>query len=184
MMTIACLGWGSLIWCQKALPVAGAWQADGPVMPIEFVRESNDKRVTLVIAPGAPPVQTLWSALDVETLAEAKAALATREGIATANIKHSIGAWSADVEARAIAGIGEWAEGKGFAHVVWTALKPKIGTEYRTPTVAEVLAHLTGLSGTDRDRAEEYVRMAPRQIATPYRAAIEEALGWMPQGLI
>ena len=74
-------GWGSLIWCQKTLPVSGAWQADGPVLPIEFARKSNDKRITLVITPDAPPVTILWAALAVETLAEAKAALAAREGI-------------------------------------------------------------------------------------------------------
>ncbi|RVA06538.1 hypothetical protein EN938_05865 [Mesorhizobium sp. M7A.F.Ca.US.001.02.1.1] len=180
-MAIACLGWGSLIWCQKALPVIGGWQTDGPLMPIEFTRQSNDKRITLVITPDAPPLRTLWVALSVKTLAEAKAVLAAREGISDANIKHSLGAWSAG--GGSPHGIGDWAAGKGLAHVVWTALKPKMGTEYRTPSIAEVLAHLTGLSGHDRDRAEEYVRMTPRQITTPYRAAIEQALGWTPQGL-
>lgn len=129
-------------------------------------------------------MRTLWAALAVETLAEVKAALAAREGITAANIKRSIGAWSAGAEGGSPHGIGEWAAGKGFAHVVWTALKPKIGTEYRMPSVAEVLAHLGALTGHDRGRAEEYVRMAPRQIATPHRAAIEETLGWTPQGLV
>lgn len=183
-MIIACVGWGSLTWCQKALPVSGVWHADGPVLPIEFARESNDKRLTLVITPDAPRVRTLWAALAVETLAGANAALAAREGITAANIKRGIGAWSAGADDGSSHGIGEWAAGKGFAHVVWTALKPKIGTEYRTPSIAEVLAHLGALTGHDRDRAEEYVRMAPRQITTPYRAAIEEALGWTPQGLV
>lgn len=181
-MTIACLGWGSLIWCQRALPVSDAWQADGPALPLEFARESNDKRITLVITPGAPETTTLWAALAVETLDEAKVALAAREGISGDNIKRSIGEWRH--EGGAADAIGQWATNKGFAHVVWTALKPKIGTEYRTPSVSEVLAHLSRLKGAERDRAEEYIRMAPRQIATPYRAAIEEALGWTPQGLV
>lgn len=181
-MTVACLGWGSLIWCQKALPVSGAWQADGPVLPLEFARESNDKRITLVITPGAPAVTTLWAALAVDTLGEAKAALAAREGISEPNIKNGIGAWSADGGVADV--IGQWAAGKGFAHVVWTALRPKIGKEYKTPSVAEVLKHLAALSGHERDRAEEYVRMAPRQIATPYRAVIERSMGWSPLGVV
>ena len=180
-MAIGCLGWGSLIWCQKALPIGGSWQVDGPALPLEFARESNDKRITLVITPGVPASTSLWAALAVETLDEAKAALAAREGISDTNISRGIGTWS---DGAATDAIGQWARAKGFAHVVWTGLKPKIAGEYRTPTAAEVLAHLKGLSGSDRDRAEEYVRMAPRQIGTPYRAAIEAALGWTPQGLV
>ena len=40
--------------------------------------------------------------------------------------------------------------------------------------------HLAGLVGDVRDRAEEYVRRAPAEIATPYRAEIERQLEWMP----
>lgn len=183
-MAIACLGWGSLIWCQKALPVSGAWQPDGPVLPLELARESKDQRITLVITPGAPAIATLWALLAVETLDEAKAALAAREGISAANLARSVGAWSNGGADGVADTIGQWAASKGFAHVVWTALKPKIAGEYRIPSAAAVLAHLSALSGSDRDLAEEYVRMAPRQIATPYRAAIENALGWTPQGLV
>ena len=67
---------------------------------------------------------------------------------------------------------------------MWTALKPKIGEEYRVATLGEVIGHLSGLEGTERDVAEEYIRLAPRQIVTPYRTAIEEALGWTASGLI
>lgn len=182
IVTIVCLGWGSLIWRQDTLPVRGEWQPDGPVLPLEFARELNDKRITLVITPGAPMITALWAELDVKTLHEAKTALAAREGISEANIRRSIGAWSADAGSNDA--IGHWATGQGFAHVVWTALKPKVGSEYRTPSAAEVLGHLASLAGEDRGRAEEYVRMAPRQIATPYRASIEQRLGWTPRGLI
>lgn len=182
-MSIVCLGWGSLIWCQKGLPVAAPWQADGPALPIEFARESKDKRITLVITKGAAPVHTLWATLDVATLAAAQAALAVREGIRE-NAARSIGVWSNGGATAAPHGIGEWATAKGFAHVVWTALRPKIGGVFRMPSVAEVLRHLAELEGLDRERAEDYVRMTPRQIITPYRTAIEEALGWTPRGLI
>jgi hypothetical protein len=183
---IVCLGWGSLIWSQKTLPVTGAWQPDGPDLQVELARESRDKPITLVICDGVPAVRTLWAVLDVETLEAAKQVLATREGVKLANIKYSIGWWSptAASEHPGAAAIGQWAAGRDIRGVVWTALKPKMGEEYRTPTQEEVVQHLSGLQGTERDVAEEYIRLAPRQIMTPYRTAIEDALGWRPSGLI
>lgn len=179
---IVCLGWGSLIWCQKALPVAGAWQPDGPALPIEFARESKDKRITLVVCQGTPAVTTLWARLDVETLDAARAALQTREGCQPG----AIGWWSPDgVSQHAGAtAVGRWATDRNFAGVVWTALQPKFGAAYRTPTLDEVIGHLARLEGGERDTAEEYVRLAPRQVETPYRTAIEGAMGWTPSGLI
>jgi hypothetical protein len=185
-LLIVCLGWGSLIWCKKALPVAGAWQADGPDLPVEFARESSDKRITLVICDGVPSARTLWAGLDVQTLDAAKQALAAREGVKPSNIKYSIGWWcpAGASEHSCAAVVGRWASERNLEGVVWTALKPKFGNESRFPTQPEVIQHLSGLQGTERDVAEEYVRLAPRQIVTPYRSAIENALGWTASGLI
>jgi hypothetical protein len=131
-------------------------------------------------------VRTLWAALDVPSLEAAKQALAAREGISAANIRHSIGWWSpAGVSAHPGApDITGWARERDIGGVVWTALKPKIADEYRVPTQEEVLSRLRALQGAERDVAEEYIRLAPRQIVTPYRTAIEDALGWTPSGLI
>ena len=74
--------------------------------------------------------------------------------------------------------INQWAKGRDLKGVVWTALKPKIGDEYRVPTSPEVIAHLGRLQGGERAAAEEYIRLAPGQIVTPYRRVIEQALGW------
>lgn len=182
MSEIVCIGWGSLIWCQKALPVAGAWQADGPALPVEFARESKCHHITLVICEGAPAVTALWARLDVTGLDAAKDALQKREGCQP----RAIGWWSPDGASQhpGAAIIGEWAGPRNFAGVVWTALQPKFGPAYRTPTQEEVVAHLRQLQDCERDTAEEYVRLAPRQIITPYRAAIEGELGWTPTGLI
>ena len=105
------LGWGSLIWCQKTLPVAGAWQTDGPDLPVEFAREFRDKRITLVICDGVPASRTLWAILDVRTLDAARQALAAREGVKPANTKYSIGWWSPTgaSEHLGTAAIGQWA---------------------------------------------------------------------------
>ena len=183
-MNFVCLGWGSLIWCQKTLPVLGEWSLDGPELPLEFARESQDKRITLVICEGAPVVRTLWAKINVANLDEAKQVLAIRERISGDNIKHSIGFLSPDGRSTSLAveAVADWTVGRAVDGVVWTALKPKLGTSYRTPQVDEVIDHLRGLTGAQRDMAEEYVRLAPRQIATPYRRAIEEALGWSPIG--
>lgn len=183
---IICLGWGSLIWRPKTLPVAGGWQADGPDLPVEFARESRDKRITLAICDSIPAVKTLWTALNVETLDTAIQTLATREGVKATNIKHSIGWWNptGDSKHPGATTIGQWARGRDMEGVVWTALKPKMGNEYRTPTQGEVVRHLSGLQGAERDAAEEYIRLAPRQIVTPYRTAIQDALGWTASGLI
>lgn len=185
-MKFACLGWGSLIWCPKALPVKGQWLRDGPKLPIEFAQESRDKRITLVICRDVPVVTTLWAHLDVESLDEAKEALATREGIANGNIKHSIGSWlSTDVSSDPHASlVAEWSIKRSIDGLVWTALKPRFGRLQRMPRLEEVIEHLGRLGGIERVAAEEYVRLAPRQITTPYRSAIQEKLGWNPTGLI
>lgn len=182
MEEVVCLGWGSLIWSQKVLPVVGPWQEDGPALPLEFARESRDKRITLVVCESAPAVTTLWARLSVSSLDEAKTVLAAREGSAIA----SIGWWSQAGTSRhpGAANIGRWAAARGFAGVVWTALRPKFDQRYQTPTPEEVVRHLGGLKGSARQAAEEYVRFAPRQIVTPYRTAIEGALGWTATGLV
>jgi hypothetical protein len=48
-MNIAILGWGSLVWDQRVLPTESEWNSEGPRLPIEFSRVSQDGRLTLVI---------------------------------------------------------------------------------------------------------------------------------------
>lgn len=176
-MTIACLGWGSLVWDPRELPIRRQWFEDGPLLPIEFLRQSSDNRVTLVLAPDVPLVRSLWAIMDSSDLATAREQLRKREGTLTKHPEH-IASWSqGDIDPPLFA-LTEWAAAHGVGSVIWTALPPKFGGVERTPTLAEVIAHLRSLRGTERDNAERYIRHAPAQIDTPIRRAIEAELGW------
>jgi hypothetical protein len=76
-MKIACLGWGSLIWDPRSLPIQREWFKDGSFAPVEFTRQSTDGRMTLVIDPTASPVRLLWAHMLTTDLQPAREALET-----------------------------------------------------------------------------------------------------------
>src|SRR5690554_8147720 len=80
-MKIAILGWGSLIWQPKELNYNKefGWKNDGPYLPIEFARISNNGRLTLVITPNGTEVQTLYTLSNYKTIEEAILDLAVRK---------------------------------------------------------------------------------------------------------
>lgn len=180
---IACLGWGSLVWDARNLPIQRQWYMDGPLVRVEFLRQSQDNRITLVLHESAEPVRSLWALMTVKTLEEAKKALADREGIPGKNIKTHIGCWSVNnPNPKYITEIRAWAVARGLEHVVWTALPPKFnGQNNVCPSPKEVLTHLSSLTGTERDNAEKYIRYAPAQIDTTLRRSIEAQFGWCSQ---
>lgn len=175
-----CLSWlGSLIWDPKELPIQRQWFDDGPFIKVEFARQSNDDRITLVIEETATPVRTLWAVMDTNNLQDAREALRQREGKPiSAHIAH----WKTGENTPAtIPQLAEWTQAHGIDAVIWTALPPKFAaTDNRTPQIDEVLSHLRSLEGAKRDNAERYIRLAPRQIDTAYRRRIEAELGWTP----
>lgn len=180
---IACLGWGSLTWRPEKLPLEGDWHQDGPLLPVEFARQSTGGRITLVLTPGAPELRVLWARFAVTTLDEAIAALAEREGVKEKNIRYSIGYWSPNRAStfEFPSSIGEWAQAKDLNAVVWTALRPYFQDEWITPTREQIVSHLKGLTGEAADSAREYIERAPDQIQTPIRAAVEKELKWQPR---
>lgn len=180
MTNIACLGWGSLIWDSQDLPVRRYWFDDGPLIPLEFVRQSKGERITLVIAPTSRPVRSLWALMDSDNLKAAREQLRLREGPTRTEY---IGHWSRGNRSPAsIPELREWALARNIDAVVWTALPPKFKDEdHRQPSVEDVLGHLRGLSGIQREEAEKYIRRAPRQIDTAYRRRIEAELQWLPK---
>ena len=174
---IVCLGWGSLIWRPGDLPV-GDWRDDGPPVSVEFVRESEDGRLTLVLDPNAVSVTSLWAPMTVTDLSTAVMELAARERTG----RSKIATWSAGTEdPEKLPGLREWATGREIHYVIWTALEPKFrGTKDERPNLDQALAHLRNLTDRKRVKAEQYVRRAPRQIRTTYRERFEQSLGWTP----
>ncbi len=180
---IACLGWGSLIWDPRDLPLAKPWLTDGPALPLEFARKSQDGRMTLVVCPEGTACTVLWATLKTADIDEARKMLADREGLPT---NTNAAYWTPKGTSKHLgaAEIGEWAKKLGLPGVVWTGLPPKSPITERNgdfPTVDTVLQHLNGLSSDARLKAEEYVRRAPKQIQTGYRDVLAETLNWTPE---
>jgi hypothetical protein len=178
-MTIACLGWGSLIWNIGALPIQREWFKDGPFAPVEFSRQSSDGRMTLIIDPNASPVRLLWAHMLSVDLASAKRALRDREGITAKEWESTIGSWQRGEPAPAsIPELARWADAHGLDAAIWTALEPKFDNRDVSPSADQVIQYLRKLTGTARDSAKQYIERAPRQIDTEYRRRIEADLGW------
>ena len=178
---IACLGWGSLIWDPRELPV-GEWQPAGPAVNVEFVRQSSGDRLTLALHGEADAVTSLWARMTVDRLDAAVEALAAREKI-TGSVDKNIGRWRTGApDPPNIANLGTWAEEQGIDSVIWTALGPKFQhTDGRprtaAPTVHDAVAYLRRLSNDGRAaNAHEYVRRAP--VDTAYRQRIVCSLRW------
>ncbi len=183
---IACIGWGSLVWRPESLPLRCGWCEGGPALPIEFARQSENRRITLVICPGRSRVPTRWSILDVTDIQSAIHALALREwDRALRNprwIEENIGSWEHATGAghgMEVDAIAAWASARGFAGAVWTSLPCKFNdVNGAMPSEDEVIESLRALEGKERDLAEEYVRKAPSEVVTPYRRRIARELGW------
>jgi hypothetical protein len=178
---IACLGWGSLIWDPRNLPLQGPWRTDGPAIRAEYLRRSSRNRVTLVLHETGPQLTSLWNIMPVLNWEIAKQHLAVREGVE--NQPQRIAHWApGEPQANAIQGLQQWAEEKQVTHVLWTALPPRWHrVDGMVPSEAEVMGFWAGLTPETRLAAEEYVRRTPAQIVTPFRTRAEQQLGWTPR---
>lgn len=183
---IAVLGWGSLIWAPRGLPLApGEWTRGGPRLPIEFCRISTDGRLTLVVDErhGAP-VETLHRRSARTRLDRAVEDLARREVAAEKHI-----GWVDLSEGRSSARafpeqlsvhdrVAAWCRRAGYRAAVWTALpetfEARRGAAF---SPARGVKYLSGLAGAARKRALEYVVRAPPTTRTPLRELAGMRLG-------
>lgn len=192
-MKIACLGWGSLIWDPRDLKIQREWFHDGPILPIEFTRRSNDDRITLVIDDNenedTQAVRVLWALVSTRDDNEARESLRKREfsksNIDNFDFDKKIPILKKD---ESISGdktkskIQDWLVSKDIDAAIWTGLTwNKKHFDGKRPNKEEVVDYLKSLKGGERNHAEEYIRNAPPQIDTIYRRAIEKELGWTPK---
>lgn len=180
-MKIACLGWGSLIWRPEGLLIQRQWFLDGPMLPIEFARQSNDGRLTLVIKKDAMLVRTLWANMATTDIELAKTSLQIREGISDNRREQ----WIASVTAKEKTTdsikqlIQNWAINLDIDAVIWTNLPPKFNdTVDVSPTLIQATQYLCTLDINSRNNAANYIRRAPKQIDTEYRREFEKLWGW------
>jgi hypothetical protein len=183
---IALLGWGSLVWNPKNLAVRPHWDVDGPWVRAEFLRQSNNGRLTLVLSESAEPVRSLWTTFSRDDLADAREELRRREGIPQRNFDLHVGSWSRGSPPPAsILDLEKWTAEREIDAVVWTALPPKFsGEDGCSPSVDQATSYLAGLTTPVRELAEEYIRRAPQQIDTPsHRGGSGMVLfGWLGAG--
>jgi hypothetical protein len=64
---------------------------DGPILPIDYHRQSNDGRLTLVISTEATPTRALWTLITTKDVQAAKISLLLREGIPEKHLDSHIG---------------------------------------------------------------------------------------------
>jgi hypothetical protein len=178
-MKIAILGWGSLVWDPRALPLAGPWLQGGPYLPIEFTRISTDGRLTLVIdyINGAG-ITVRFATSARRELDDAVEDLRQREGPTR---RENIGSVTAQSDPTTVAHdragqIAAWCRAAGFDAAVWTALGSNFREKRGTPfTVGAAMKYLAQLGGEQRRLAFEYVNRAPAEVDTPLRRAFAAA---------
>jgi len=176
-MKIGVIGWGSLIWNPMEVNFAlTSWNNDGPNLPIEFARRSQDGRVTLVIYKpyiDEPEkwVKTYWNIMSVESIEEAIETLRRRERTIKRYIAHLLPDSKNTIGDKIKKEIKKWLQDKELDGVIWTDLPPNISLE-------KVIPYLQSLQGNTLKKAKEYVEKTPKQILTPLRKRMEKILGW------
>jgi len=186
-LNIAVVGWGSLIWCPGNLRVRTRWRSDGPLLPIEFARISQDDRLTLVIHPDAPDQPTYWALSEFTTLKDARDNLKSREKSKTSDIHHVLrdGTASAEASPGVVERITQWIEQHADVEaVIWTGLpsnwSEKRGCPFSPEDAVNFLLALEAARDRAKaayDRAREYVTNTPPVVDTVVRKAMR-ARGW------
>jgi hypothetical protein len=181
-MKIAILGWGSLVWDSRKLPISSDWHLDGPQLPIEFSRISKDSRLTLVVdVENGVDVPTRFAESKRVGLPDAVADLRDREGTVIRHIGYTDKTGqSASFHQQTSHEVAQqkilpWLSRSSFDAVVWTGLpsnyKEQMAHDF---TVAHAATYLKNLPLSPQSNALEYIRKAPREVETPLRKHLLE----------
>jgi hypothetical protein len=174
-----------LIWDPRQLPVRSSWQPDGPELPIELARVSDDGRLTLVLREGVADVQTLWAVLSDRELEATRQQLAQRERTVPAligSLDRSGGGCLDSIpgaDPSVLARLASWLSDRQLDALIWTGLPSNFEERTGRPlSVDAAVRYLEQLPDDVRRVAEQYVRRAPRQVRTHIRQGLERDLGW------
>ena len=181
IMKIACLGWGSLIWKPESLLIESNWFEDGPFLPLEYTRQSNDGRLTLVICENSKLIRTLWVLMATEELEIAKKSLQIREGVGNKSAEKYISSITIDEKLTdpLKLELQVWAKSLNIDAVIWTSLPPKFGgKDGKILTADEAIEYLKSCDVNTFALAQEYIRKTPKQVDTDYRRKFEIEFGW------
>jgi len=182
-MKIAILGWGSLLWDQRAefYKQHEDWQFDGPSLKLEFSRVSKTRNyaLTLVLdSNNGNSCQVAYALSKRKNPDDAICDLRCREGTTLKNIGFyfSDGSRKQSREEEALKSIQSWASERKIDVVIWTDLasnfqeKSKCNKSY---SIDAALCHIQTLDTEGKVKAAEYIWRAPKFIDTPLREALQ-----------
>ena len=180
-LSIAILGWGSLIWDEH--PAFDRhhhqWESDGPQLPIEFARVSKTRAgaLTLVLDSAYGTLCTTAYALSKRSDPEdAICDLRSREDTTRKNIGYFFADGSAQ-QARDSAALGliaSWATAKSLDIVVWTDLPSNFQSETgHSFSVDAAVEYVESLPPAGKAATAAYVWQAPKLVVTPLRTELQ-----------
>lgn len=181
-MKIAIIAWGSLVWDPRTLQIIGDWNNNGPMLKIEFSRISKDGRLTLVIdTVNGEEVKTYFAKSKNNDLDDAIADLRAREGTVRKRIGFVdlINGTDSKTEfpgqVDVFESMKDWCRSQNYDAAVWTALPSQFKDQTKSDfSVDNAITYLKNLPKSKREKALEYIRKAPQEIATPVRRKIKQ----------
>ncbi|QNN47476.1 hypothetical protein H9L17_04885 [Thermomonas brevis] len=166
------LGWGSLIWDTRPDfgQFHGAWELDGPMLPLEFSRVSSSREdaLTLVLdEDNGSACRVAFTRSKRQNPDDAIADLRCREGTTLRNIGYYFrdGSRRNSRSESNLSAIAAWANEKSIDIVVWTDLASNFESKssQKCPfSVSAGVAHLQALPVSAKAKAAEYMWRAPR----------------------
>lgn len=180
-MSVAILGWGSLLW-EGGIEFDRwhtKWRSGGPSLRLEFSRISASRlgALTLVIdQEHGTPTAVWWCLSRRTTLDDAICDLRSREGTTSGNIARLLVAQHPvkHAEREPDDPMSAWAHKRKLDAVIWTDLKSNFTEKTKKPfSVESAVAYLQSLSPEAKVKSAEYVWRAPDFVKTPVRSILQ-----------